>query len=61
MYYSAATIIASHKHKTLLDLAALLIWPFYFILHVVAAYKALFELITKPFCWNKTKHQISEE
>lgn len=31
-------------------------WPLYFILHVIASYIALYELITNPFKWNKTEH-----
>jgi cellulose synthase/poly-beta-1,6-N-acetylglucosamine synthase-like glycosyltransferase len=59
MYYSAVVVTRSSS-RSMLDFAALLIWPFYFILHVIASYKALFELITKPFSWNKTRHKISE-
>jgi len=63
MYYSGAIIVSStnflYKVK-LLDIVALILWPFYFILHTIAGYKALFELITQPFSWNKTRHSISE-
>ena len=31
-------------------------WPFYFTLHVLASYRALYELLTDPFKWNKTEH-----
>lgn len=39
----------------------LLIWPLYFILHSIAAYRALWELIKAPFQWNKTPHGSYEE
>jgi len=34
--------------------------PLYWVLHSVAAYKALWELFTKPFYWEKTEHGISK-
>ena len=33
--------------------------PVYWILHSIAAYKALWQLITKPHYWEKTDHGIS--
>jgi hypothetical protein len=33
--------------------------PIYWILHSVAAYKALWQLLFKPFYWEKTTHGIS--
>ena len=38
----------------------IIIFPFYFVLHTIAAYLAIFQLITAPFKWNKTKHGISK-
>ncbi|TXK17512.1 glycosyltransferase [Homoserinibacter sp. GY 40078] len=35
--------------------------PLYWILHSVAAYKALWQLITKPHYWEKTAHGLSRE
>ena len=34
--------------------------PFYWMLHSIASYKALWQLITKPFYWEKTNHGISK-
>lgn len=34
--------------------------PIYWILHSIAAYKALFQLLFKPFYWEKTNHGISK-
>lgn len=34
--------------------------PIYWIFHSVAAYKALFQLIFKPFYWEKTNHGITK-
>lgn len=43
---------------------SLLLWallnPIYWILHSVAAYKALWQLIVKPHYWEKTEHGLSE-
>jgi glycosyltransferase XagB len=41
----------------------LLVWalanPFYWLLHSMASYRALWQLITRPFYWEKTVHGIS--
>lgn len=34
--------------------------PIYWLLHSIASYKALFELFTKPFYWQKTQHGITK-
>jgi cellulose synthase/poly-beta-1,6-N-acetylglucosamine synthase-like glycosyltransferase len=36
-----------------------LLSPVYWILHSVAAYKALWQLMTRPYYWEKTAHGIS--
>lgn len=41
-------------------LIALILWPFYLFLHVIASYKALYQILTKPFAWNRTKHGMSK-
>ncbi|MCB9453700.1 MAG: glycosyltransferase [Anaerolineaceae bacterium] len=33
--------------------------PFYWVLHSIAAYKALWQLIRKPFYWEKTNHGLT--
>jgi len=35
--------------------------PFYFLLGALAAYKAIYELITQPFYWDKTEHGYAAE
>ena len=42
------------------DIMCIIIWPFYFILHSVAAYLGLIQLYFDPFKWNKTPHGISK-
>jgi len=65
LYATGIFISMRSKGKTskflILDITALIIWPFYFILHTVACYKAIWESIFRPFEWNKTKHGESEE
>ncbi|AOV17455.1 glycosyl transferase [Acidihalobacter aeolianus] len=34
--------------------------PFYWLLHSVAAYKGLWQLMTRPFYWEKTHHGLSK-
>jgi cellulose synthase/poly-beta-1,6-N-acetylglucosamine synthase-like glycosyltransferase len=36
-----------------------LLTPVYWVLHSIAAYKALWQLFTRPFYWEKTRHGIS--
>jgi cellulose synthase/poly-beta-1,6-N-acetylglucosamine synthase-like glycosyltransferase len=45
------------KNYRLLPFA--LLNPIYWVLHSIAAYKALGQLFTKPFYWEKTQHGIS--
>ena len=35
-----------------------IIYPVYFILHILSAWKAFFEIFYKPFYWAKTKHNV---
>ncbi|AZL15749.1 glycosyltransferase family 2 protein [Rickettsiales endosymbiont of Stachyamoeba lipophora] len=50
----ASIVIIKNKWFKLLPI--MVIYPFYFILHSIAAYKAVRGLISKPFYWYKTKH-----
>lgn len=45
----------------LIEYLSVILWPFYFILHSIACYMAIKELIFSPFKWNKTKHGISSQ
>ncbi len=35
-------------------------YPFYWLLHSIASYKALIQLITKPHYWEKTNHGVTK-
>lgn len=64
MYLICSAMLASFKQNRSLfnfkELAVVFVFLFYFMLHTIAAYLALFELITAPFKWNKTKHGLSK-
>ncbi len=50
--------VFSRKYYKLLPYA--LLNPIYWMLHSRASYKALYELFTKPFYWQKTQHGITK-
>ena len=53
-------MIAVFRRKLYSLLPLALLNPFYWLFfHSVAAYKALWQLIVRPFYWEKTKHGIS--
>lgn len=54
-----AMAIASVKHWQWRGMAlALLAFPFYWLLHSVASYRAVWQLLTRPHYWDKTTHGI---
>ena len=44
---------------------ALILWavlnPVYWILHSLASYKALWQLLVKPHYWEKTEHGLTKQ
>ncbi|AXI47357.1 glycosyl transferase [Sulfitobacter sp. SK012] len=46
-----------HRHLMLYVLTM----PFYFMLGALAAYKALYEMVRRPFFWDKTQHGVTQE
>ncbi|WP_218460481.1 hypothetical protein [Rickettsia sp. TH2014] len=63
--YSTALYILKNSLKSgkvkFQDIVALVLWDSYFILHTIASYKAVFEIIFCTFKWSKTKHGTSLE
>ncbi|MBN9171577.1 MAG: glycosyltransferase, partial [Microbacterium sp.] len=53
-------MMGPYKRGTFWLVAWALLNPVYWILHSLAAYKALWQLITKPHYWEKTEHGLSE-
>lgn len=49
------------KLSSMTEYLVLLLWPFYFLLHIIASYRAILELVSKPFDWNKTPHGSDEK
>jgi hypothetical protein len=39
---------------------SVLTFPFYFALHIIASYMALYQLISDPHYWDKTEHGTSK-
>jgi cellulose synthase/poly-beta-1,6-N-acetylglucosamine synthase-like glycosyltransferase len=57
VYMYGVAYFTSRKSKwSLVKFGALIIYPFYFILHTIASYRAVWEIVTTPFKWNKTPH-----
>jgi cellulose synthase/poly-beta-1,6-N-acetylglucosamine synthase-like glycosyltransferase len=56
IFYAGMAVI-TNKWKGML--AYSLIFPFYWVLHSVAAFRALWQLITRPHYWEKTQHGVT--
>lgn len=54
------TMMSVYKRKYFELIPYALLNPFYWLFHSVAAYKGLWQLITKPFYWEKTTHGITD-
>lgn len=52
-------IVAALKRRYLDLVPTGLMQPFYWVLHAIAAYKALWQLIARPHYWEKTEHGTS--
>jgi len=58
IYLNMLAVFKRHYHSLL---PYTLLNPIYWILHSIASYKALWQLLTRPFYWEKTKHGISRQ
>jgi hypothetical protein len=58
LIYLSMLAVAKRKHHSLVPQA--LTVPGYWVLQSIAAYKALWQLMRKPFYWEKTVHGISK-
>lgn len=59
-YLSIVIILIYEVRLSAMICGAIFVWPFYFILHSIAGYLAIAELVFKPFYWNKTTHAVSK-
>jgi cellulose synthase/poly-beta-1,6-N-acetylglucosamine synthase-like glycosyltransferase len=55
-WYVAFYSLYSRKNRAPSMYAAAFLYPLYMILHSIASYKALWQLIVKPHFWEKTMH-----
>ena len=53
----AAVVLLKQKWMHMLPYSA--VFPFYWILHIVASFRALWQLIVRPYYWDKTEHGSS--
>ncbi|MEI4273335.1 glycosyltransferase [Klenkia sp. LSe6-5] len=53
------SLLAGFKRRTYGLVAYALLSPFYWMLHSLASYKAAWQLVTKPFYWEKTQHGLT--
>lgn len=60
-FFIYLTLVAGFKRNYFKLVPMALTVPFYWLLQSVAAYKALWQLITKPFYWEKTVHGLSKQ
>ena len=65
MYISAYVVMSPKqafvKLGNLDNYCVFFLWPFYFLLHTIASYRAIWEVIKSPFQWNKTPHGSYEK
>jgi len=57
-YFTFYCVKQYHRHQPSMRSAALL-YPLYLVLHSVASYKALWQLIVNPHFWEKTTHGLA--
>lgn len=53
------SLLAGFKRRSYRLVAYALLSPLYWLLHSVASYKAAWQLVTKPFYWEKTQHGLT--
>ncbi|WP_200939009.1 glycosyltransferase [Modestobacter sp. Leaf380] len=53
------SLLAGFKRRSYGLVGYALLSPFYWMLHSVASYKAAWQLVTKPFYWEKTQHGLT--
>lgn len=59
MYIMGALALNGAFKYSWQNVIALILWPFYFCLHSLASYRAIYDLIKSPFKWNKTTHGVT--
>lgn len=57
-YFAAYCAFLYRRHIAAMAWSAM-IYPFYLVLHTVASYRAIWQIIVKPHFWDKTMHGLS--
>jgi glycosyltransferase XagB len=55
-FFTSYCAYHSHAHRSMWSAA--LLYPLYLVLHSIASYKALWQLMVKPHFWEKTSHGL---
>ncbi|CAN5157781.1 glycosyltransferase [soil metagenome] len=55
------SMMGPYKRATFKLILWALLNPFYWLLHSIAAYKALWQLLTRPHYWEKTEHGLTNQ
>lgn len=61
MLYDIKNMSSFPLKCSLFNVVISLVYPIYWILHVIASYRAILELCITPFKWNKTEHGIDKD
>ncbi|WP_258934950.1 hypothetical protein [Nesterenkonia pannonica] len=55
------TMMGPYRRGTFTMVPWALLNPLYWVLHSIASYKALWQLLTRPHYWEKTAHGLTQE
>ncbi len=55
----AISFFVIHQNKWYDNVIPAICFPFYWLLHYIASFRAVYELVKKPHHWNKTDHGVS--
>ncbi len=58
-WYAAAYCALRHPRDRRAMLTAAALYPFYLVLHTIASYRALWQLVVNPHFWDKTTHGMA--
>jgi len=59
-WYCTLSCLKLYRHTGARFAIAALLYPFYMLLHSIASYKALWQLLVKPHFWEKTTHGLAQ-
>ena len=59
-WWMAAVSLLKQPGRRWLLLPGVIFYPLYLLLHSIASYRALWQLLTSPHLWDKTQHGVSQ-